>query len=30
MHTGNIQPIRPSLGSWLIYGLGSANEKLPG
>lgn len=29
MHTGNIQPIRPSFGSWLIYGLGSANENLP-
>ncbi len=30
MHTGNVQPIRPSLGSWLMYGLGSANENLPG
>ena len=30
MHTGNVQPIRPSLGSWLLYGLGSANENLPG
>lgn len=30
MHTGNIQPIRPSLGSWLLYGLGSANQNLPG
>ncbi len=30
MHTGNIQPIRPSLGSWLMYGLGSVNENLPG
>jgi len=30
MHTGNLQPIRPSLGSWLMYGLGSANENLPG
>lgn len=29
MHTGNIQPIRPSFGSWLIYGLGAANENLP-
>ena len=29
MHTGNIQPIRPSFGSWLLYGLGSANENLP-
>jgi len=30
MHTGNLQPIRPSIGSWLMYGLGSANENLPG
>jgi len=30
MHTGNIQPIRPSMGSWMLYGLGSENENLPG
>jgi hypothetical protein len=30
MHTGNQQPIRPSFGSWLLYGLGSENQKLPG
>lgn len=30
MHTGNIQPIRPSLGSWALYGLGQENENLPG
>ena len=30
MHTGNIQPIRPSFGSWLLYGLGVENENLPG
>jgi hypothetical protein len=30
MHTGNVQPIRPALGSWLLYGLGSENENLPG
>ena len=30
MHTGNLQPIRPSLGSWLLYGLGSMNANLPG
>src|SRR6266567_98878 len=30
MHTGNIQPIRPSIGSWLLYGLGVENENLPG
>ncbi len=29
MHCGNQQPIRPSLGSWASYGLGSANENLP-
>jgi hypothetical protein len=30
MHTGNVQPIRPSLGSWLLYGLGTENHNLPG
>ena len=30
MFTGNVQPIRPSYGSWLLYGLGSLNENLPG
>ncbi|MCS1407204.1 MAG: hypothetical protein M2R45_00361 [Verrucomicrobia subdivision 3 bacterium] len=30
MHTGNIQPIRPSFGSWLLYGLGTENANLPG
>jgi len=30
MHTGNLQPIRPSLGSWALYGLGTENENLPG
>jgi hypothetical protein len=30
MFTGNVQPIRPSYGSWLLYGLGSENENLPG
>ncbi len=30
MCTGNVQPIRPSLGSWLLYGLGTENENLPG
>lgn len=29
MHSGNIQPIRPSLGSWMSYGLGSENKNLP-
>lgn len=30
MHSGNLQPIRPSIGSWVLYGLGSENENLPG
>ena len=30
MHTGNAQFVRPSIGSWTIYGLGSANENMPG
>jgi len=29
MQTGNQQPGRPSLGSWLSYGLGSSNHNLP-
>ena len=29
MNCGNQQPIRPSLGSWASYGLGSENENLP-
>ena len=30
MNLGHLQPSRPSLGSWLTYGLGSENENLPG
>lgn len=30
LFTGNIQPIRPSYGSWLLYGLGTVNQNLPG
>ena len=30
MNTGHIQPIRPSMGSWIMYGLGSENHNLPG
>jgi hypothetical protein len=30
MNTGNMQPIRPCLGSWLTYALGSENQNLPG
>ncbi len=29
-NTGAIQPGRPSLGSWLMYGLGSQSRNLPG
>ena len=30
MHTGSFQFVRPSLGSWVLYGLGSENRNLPG
>jgi hypothetical protein len=30
MTCGNTQPIRPSMGSWLLYGLGTENQNLPG
>ncbi|MSR58610.1 MAG: DUF1501 domain-containing protein [Planctomycetaceae bacterium] len=30
MNNGTIAPIRPSMGSWFLYGLGSDNENLPG
>ncbi len=30
MFTGSLTPVRPSYGSWLLYGLGSLNENLPG
>jgi uncharacterized protein DUF1501 len=30
LHTGNSQFVRPSLGAWTLYGLGSLNENLPG
>jgi hypothetical protein len=29
LHTGSDQFVRPSLGSWLVYGLGTENENLP-
>ena len=29
MQSGNLQPIRPSLGAWASYGLGTENENLP-
>ncbi len=30
LHTGSSQFVRPSMGSWALYGLGSENENLPG
>jgi hypothetical protein len=27
---GHLQPSRPSMGSWLVYGLGTENQNLPG
>ena len=29
MNCGHLQPVRPSLGSWMSYGLGSENQNLP-
>lgn len=29
-HTGSMNFVRPSMGSWVLYGLGSENENLPG
>jgi len=30
LHTGSATFVRPSMGSWVLYGLGSENENLPG
>ncbi|MEM8668159.1 MAG: DUF1501 domain-containing protein [Planctomycetota bacterium] len=30
MHTGSATFIRPSLGSWVVYGLGTENNDMPG
>ncbi|MFM9196498.1 MAG: DUF1501 domain-containing protein, partial [Planctomycetia bacterium] len=30
LHTGTTQFIRPSLGAWTLYGLGTENQNLPG
>lgn len=30
MNSGDTQPIRPCMGSWFTYGLGSENQNLPG
>ena len=29
LHTGNFQFSRPSMGSWLLYGLGAESQNLP-
>jgi hypothetical protein len=30
LHTGSSQFIRPSMGAWVLYGLGTTNQNLPG
>ncbi len=30
MNSGHLQPGRPSVGSWITYGLGTENQNLPG
>ncbi len=30
MNVGHLQPVRPSMGSWMLYGLGSESKDLPG
>jgi len=30
LHTGSVNFVRPSIGSWVTYGLGSESENLPG
>ena len=30
MNLGHLQPSRPSMGAWLVYGLGTENQDLPG
>ena len=30
LHTGSERLIRPTVGSWVVYGLGSENQNLPG
>ncbi|MFN7730776.1 MAG: DUF1501 domain-containing protein [Pirellula sp.] len=30
LHTGTLNLVRPSMGSWALYGLGSENQNLPG
>jgi len=30
MNSGETQPTRPAMGSWMLYGLGTENQNLPG
>jgi len=30
LHTGSENQVRPSMGSWVLYGLGTENQNLPG
>jgi hypothetical protein len=30
MNAGHLQPSRPSMGAWTVYGLGTENQNLPG
>lgn len=30
MHTGSFNFVRPSMGAWVVYGLGTENQSLPG
>jgi hypothetical protein len=30
LHTGTLNDLRPSMGAWLAYGLGTENQNLPG
>lgn len=30
LHTGSVNFVRPSMGSWIVYGLGTQNQDLPG
>jgi len=30
LHTGSVNFVRPSVGAWVLYGLGTQNENLPG
>ncbi len=30
LHTGSFTFVRPSMGAWVVYGLGTENQDLPG